>query len=273
MYEIVSYGGGTQSTALIIMALEGKFNLKRPDFAIYADTGGEPEFINRYVDYFIGYVKEKYNFFIYKIQHKKGIVNHLLHSEIKYRNGNAYINSFPPFFTLNGSGEIGMLMRQCTSDFKTKPISSFITKKIGRNVPYRLWIAISFDERSRMKVSTINKRVNYYPLVENFINRADSINYLKGMGVKPPQRSSCFFCPFHSDKYWVWLKKYHSEEFNRAIKFEQDIQDKMKTNKFLKYSVFLHRSCKSLAIVKFDNENQLNLFPELIDECDGLCGI
>jgi hypothetical protein len=36
MKEIVSYGGGTQSSALIIMALEGDYNLPRPDFAVFA---------------------------------------------------------------------------------------------------------------------------------------------------------------------------------------------------------------------------------------------
>jgi hypothetical protein len=25
--------------------------------------------------------------------------------------------------------------------------------------------------------------------------------------------------------------------------------------------------------IEFSNKNQLNMFPELIDECDGLCGI
>lgn len=57
MKEVISYGGGTQSTALILMALEGKFNLPRPDFAVFSDTGGEPEFIYDYVDYFTKYCR------------------------------------------------------------------------------------------------------------------------------------------------------------------------------------------------------------------------
>ena len=77
MKEIVSYGGGTQSTALILMALEGDYGLVRPDFGVWADTGGEPQFIYDYVDYFIDYVKDKYDFDIFKIKHKDGLVTFL----------------------------------------------------------------------------------------------------------------------------------------------------------------------------------------------------
>lgn len=58
MINIVSYGGGTQSTAMTLMALNGDYGLPRPDFGVYADTGGEPAFINEYVRYFIKLVKD-----------------------------------------------------------------------------------------------------------------------------------------------------------------------------------------------------------------------
>jgi len=81
MKNIVSYGGGTQSTAMILMALNGKYGLQRPDFGVYADTGGEPEFINEYVRYFIDLVKKTFDFDIYTTQYKQGIVHKLLYEE------------------------------------------------------------------------------------------------------------------------------------------------------------------------------------------------
>jgi len=271
MKEIVSYGGGTQSTAMILMALRGDYNLRRPDFAVYADTGGEPQFINDYVRWFVNYVKKEYDFDIFIANHRDGLLHKLTDEQPKKaRSGEIYTSSTPPYFILYPDGTIGMIMRQCTSDFKTNPFNKLVNSKLKRGEPYRKWLGISFDERSRMKVST--KRVkNYYPLVDLFIRRIDSINYIKTLGIKQPQRSSCFFCPFHSDRYWQWLKDFHPTEFERAVQFERTVQARQ--NDFAKSQIFLHRSCKSLDQVQFTDENQLNMFPELIDECGGECGI
>jgi len=267
--NIVSYGGGTQSTAMILMALNGEFDLVRPDFGVYADTGCEPEFINKYVRYFIKLVKELYDFDIFTIQHKKGLEKKILNREKKIRVGNFYTSSVPPFFTLKENGEKGMLMRQCTGDYKTNPVAKLINSKLKRAEKYIKWIGMSFDERSRMKISTHKRITNYYPLVDNFVRRNDSIEYVKGLGLRPPQRSSCYFCPFHSDSYWLWLRKYHLQEFQRAVEFELNVHKNIQTRD----KVFLHSSCKPLSEVSFKNENQLNMFPHLIDECDGECGI
>jgi len=269
--NIISYGGGTQSTALILMALNGKYDLQRPDFAIYADTGGEPEFINEYVRYFIDHCKNEYDFDIFTIMHKTGLEDMLLNSDQVSRDGKFYISSVPPFFTLSKDGNKGMLMRQCTSDYKVHPISKFITSKIGRAVEYKLWMGISFEERSRMRISNVKKITNYYPLVDNYVKRMDSVKYVIECGVKAPQRSSCYFCPYHSDRYWKWLKNNHPDEFSKAVKLEKHVQQK--TNDYMLDTPFLHRSCVPLDEIKFEDDGQLILFPELIDECEGYCGI
>jgi hypothetical protein len=272
MKNIVSYGGGTQSTAMILMALECEYNLPRPDFGVYADTGGEPEFINEYVRYFIDYVKQKYDFDIFITQNKQGLVHKLTVEPSRIsKSGNHYTSSVPPYFTQSKDGKVGMLMRQCTSDFKTNPIAKLINSKLGRGEKYRMWIGISFDERSRMRISTNKRRENYYPLVDNFLRRVDGINFVNEMGLKPPQRSSCFFCPFHSNRYWQWLKDNHPSEFAKAVDFEKKIQERQ--NDYNTDKVFLHRDCKPLNEVIFSNRDQLNMFPELIDECGGECGI
>lgn len=270
MKNIISYGGGTQSTAMILMALNGEFEFM-PDFAIYADTGGEPQFINDYVNYFINFVKVKYNFDIFVVRAKQGLLHKLtIEPERIAKSGLSYTSSNPPYFTLNPDGTKGMMMRQCTSDFKIQPIAKFINSKLQRGEPYRKWIGISFDERQRMKIST--KRIKlYYPLVDKFIRRADSIKYIIDKGLNKPLRSSCFFCPFHSDRYWQWLKDYHIYEFERACEFEKTVQARQ--NGYLTSKIFLHSDCKPLSEIVFTDKNQMNLFPELIDECGGECGI
>jgi len=76
MKNIVSYGGGTQSTALILMALNGDYGLQRPDFGVYADTGSEPEFINEYVQYYTDLVKSRYGFEILYTKRNNGLADH-----------------------------------------------------------------------------------------------------------------------------------------------------------------------------------------------------
>lgn len=271
--NIISYGAGTQSTGLILMALNGEFDLPRPDFAVFADTGGEPEFIYDYLHYFQKYCKKHYGFDIY-VTKKKGdsLFSKLTFPGKQSRNG-FYTSSVPPFFTLNADGSKGMLNRQCTSDYKTNPTASFINRNIEKKIKYNLWLGMSFDERSRMRISNYKRRLNYYPLVNNFVIRKMTIDYVKEKGLRPPQRSSCFFCPFHSDRYWKWLRKEHKYEFIKAIELEKTIQAKQNHNSILKSIPFLHRSCKPLGEIDFDADTQLDMFPELIDECDGYCGI
>jgi len=273
MIEVESYGGGTQSTGLILMALNGAYNLPRPAFAVFCDTGGEPEFIYDYMDYFIKYCRKKYGFEIF-ITKKKGIslAEKLTTIPNINRDGGFYISSVPPFFTLNEDGTKGILKRQCTPDYKTHPTNSFIKKNIDKKEKFRLWLGMSFDERERMRISTDKRRVNYYPLVENFLNRRQVIDYVLSCGVKAPYRSSCYFCPFHSDRYWKWLKKEHRKEFDKACNIEQSIQLIQSTYKTSKAIPFLHRSCRPLGEINFDADTQLQ-FPELIEECEGYCGI
>jgi hypothetical protein len=274
IYNVISYGAGTQSTALILMALNGEYNLPRPDFAVFSDTGGEPKFILEYFDYFQKYCKEKYDFDIYKTS-KKGVllVEKITSEQLKSRKGNFYTSSVPPFFTLNPDGTRGMLMRQCTGDYKTHPTNSFIKSKVNKGDKINLWLEISFDERSRMRISTVKWRINKYPLVDNFINRKMAIDYVRTLNIEMPQRSSCFFCPFHSDRYWKWLRDNHRDEFINAVELERKVQSLQNTNSILKSVPFLHRSCISLDKIDFDSDTQLDMFPELIDECEGYCGI
>ena len=252
------------------MALNGDYGLQRPDFGVYADTGSEPEFINEYVQYYTDLVKSRYGFEILYTKRNNGLADHLLNGKLRTV-GTFFSDAAPPFYTLNKNGTKGMLMRQCTSEFKKNPLTKLINSRKKRGEYYNLQLGMSIEEQSRMKVSGIKFRTNIYPLVEKRIRRIDSINYVKDKGLRKPQRSSCYFCPFHSDRYWLWLKKEHKETFLQAVEFEYAINKRAESFNDIRY--FCHKKCIPLDFVKFDNEDQLNMFPELIDECDGYCGI
>ena len=58
--NVLSWGGGTQSTALLLMALKGETKLK-PDYIIFSDTGDENNLVYAQIIKVQDYVKKTYN--------------------------------------------------------------------------------------------------------------------------------------------------------------------------------------------------------------------
>lgn len=260
-YNVLLYGAGTQSTGLLLMALEGEFESK-PDFAVFADTGAEPDHVIEYKEYFAEYVKKNYDFDIITVS--KGNLDQDIRSYLKGETKR--VAQIP----LRSYG--GLLMRQCTQDYKIAPADKIIKQlcEVKRKNKEQvnmigLWMGISLDEIQRMKSSTQWWKVLIYPLIEKGFRREDTINYVTRFGLKTPPRSACYFCPFHSPSYWNHLKKEYPNEHKKAIEFDELIRNYPK----LKKQMFLHRQTKPLSEVE---NNQTDLFG-MIDECEGYCGM
>lgn len=259
--NVLLYGGGTQSTALLLMSLEGVF--AKVDYAVFSKIGdSEPKFVNDYVYKVKEFVKDRYNFDLTILETSD------LQKDILNANGNRVASL--PYYTLNGT-EKGMLMRQCTYEYKIVPINKWIKEKCNvqrgdKEVVCR-WFGISFDEMQRMKTSTDKYAINYYPMVDARIRRAEAIDYINKRfpELKEPPRSSCVFCPFHSDGYWRQLKQKHPTEFQRAVEFDKQVR---KSNPKLRSELYLHKSCKPLDEIDFDSQ------ADFFEGCDeGYCGM
>jgi hypothetical protein len=83
-----------------------------------------------------------------------------------------------------------------------------------------------------------------------------------------PGKSACLICPFHSHKYWQRLKKEFPQEFDLACDFDDKIRQ-LPTN--MRGKTYLSRELKPLRDIDYNYEP--SLFPELIEECYGLCGL
>ena len=60
MKNVLLYGGGTQSTGLLLMMCDGKIKgYEKPDMTIFSDTFSEPEFVNEYILKVSKYVLDK----------------------------------------------------------------------------------------------------------------------------------------------------------------------------------------------------------------------
>lgn len=276
--NVISLGAGKQSSYMLLQALEGKFQYK-PDFAIISDTGCEPKYVYEYLDWLKGYVKEKYNFEIITVS-----AGNILHDTLEYVNGKRNRVAQLPLklgitkktIKIHDEDENedykitiksgGIVQRQCTFDYKIAPLRRYLQQvRNGRKV--RLWIGISLDEMERMKDSNVKYIEHYYPLVFNQIRIDQIVNWFKVEGLKEPGKSACLICPFHSDQYWRRFKKEFPIEFETACSFDDAIRNYPK----LKSETFLSNHRKPLREIDFTYSP--SLFPELIEECDGLCGL
>ncbi len=263
---ILSLGAGVQSSTMALMAAEGHIK-PMPDCAIFADTGYEPPGVYEYLDW----LEKQLPFPVYRVM--KGNIRDDMVSSVD--NGTRFPTA--PFFTVNAeTGKKGMLMRQCTNDYKIQPIRKKIRELLGvgyykhvkKNVWVEQWIGISKDEITRMKPSWYKYILNRHPLIEANMSRQDCINWMNKNNFIIPEKSACICCPFHDDKYWKNLKIKYPDEFADAVALDKEIRTISKDKNIKNYT---HRSCKPLDEVEFDSDkNQLDMFE---NECDGVCMI
>jgi len=254
--NIISLGAGKQSSYMLLTALEGKYKY-RPDLAVFCDTGCEPQYVYDYLFWLRDYVKSKYNFDIIIVSG-----GNLIQDTLDYYKGKNKRGASLPFFLSKG----GIITRQCTGDYKIDPMKRYL-QKIRVNKKIRMWIGISLDEKQRIKDSGVKYITNYYPLIEKRNTISEIINWFEKQGIKIPGKSSCIVCPFHSNNYWKRFKKEFLNEFKKACDFDEQIRNHPK----FESQCYLHRSLMPLREIDFKYEP--SLFPELIEECDGMCGL
>lgn len=297
MYDAtyLSFGGGVQSTALMILSALRKNGVPKATAAIFADTQGElpatyahikkmqefgdahrlPLFIttkgNLEQDVLVG----------------TGASHGSIPAFIKTRKMVACMcrarnhgTPDPECVFCDGRGDFeewgrGIQRRLCTYDFKLMAIISKTRELLGLQkgerakgvYKTRAMMGISFDEVVRMKPSKTEWIDNYYPLVDARLTREDCKKIIAEHGFDVPPRSSCYFCPYHRDRYWAWLKKTYPDQFQRAIEFDVKLRN---SQPGLDGEAFLHDSLKPLSEIDFDEKQKELGFN---NECEGACGV
>tara|TARA_R100001460_G_scaffold15642_3_gene34429 strand:+ start:31 stop:828 length:798 start_codon:yes stop_codon:yes gene_type:complete len=261
---VISLGAGVQSSTMALMANDGLID-PMPTCAIFADTQNEPKYIYEYLEYLKGILK----FPVYTVT--KGNIKEDM---LKPTTG-GYTFPTAPFYTLK-NGKKGMVMRQCTNDYKIQVIRKKIRDLLGlkryqhvkKDMFVEQWIGISTDEIARKKPARDKFITNRWPLLEETMNRQDCIDWMKEHGYKMPEKSACNMCPFHDDKYWANLKKNHPEEFADAVDTDVKVRN---LGRDKEAKLFIHKTCKPLSEVKFNTEeDQLDMFD---NACEGMCGV
>lgn len=265
-FTYISFGAGVQSTALLVCSALGLHNVPKADVAIFADTGDEPGWVYDHLAVMIPWAAE------HGIPIHVASQGHLSQDIIDRHNGSRSRFAAIPVYTVREHRE-GMLRRQCTREYKIQPIERKVRELMGYAKGQRVrhsvtaMIGISLDEVTRMRDSRTRWVTNTYPLINAGLRRGDCMRIADENGLGVPKKSSCIFCPYHSDAFYRDLKQNHPDEFARAVEIDRAVRDMSMSG--VEQPVFIHRSCLPLDQVDF-NEDQMDLFD---NECEGYCGV
>lgn len=219
--RVASLGAGVQSTTMLLMAAHGLIK-PMPDLAIFADLHAETAATYDHLRWL-----SSGNVLPFPVKTIDGgdLGGDLLAAHDRTRDrGFAFI---PAFLDDGPSQPMGRGARQCTSRYKIETIEQELRELLGysafKNIPpnsIEVWIGISSDEIYRVKPATRAWQTNRWPLIEQRMSRTDCIAWLRRHDYPVPVRSSCAFCPFHSDDEWRRIKRDDPEAWRRAVEVD-----------------------------------------------------
>lgn len=169
--QVLSYGGGVQSTAMIFLIKEGK--LPKPDIVIHSDTGSEMPYTEEMV------------LSISKIVEEMGIPFEIVTSN------HGRLHEY--YFSKKTVPVVGV--RSCTVNFKILPQRRKIREIVGKGNGKLLaecWLGITTDESRRKIDSELQWIGNKFPLLDLDISRKDCIEINKNMDLKSRSLDALF---------------------------------------------------------------------------------
>lgn len=281
VYRALSLGAGVQSSVLALLLSRSdprmvEMGYPKPDTAIFADTGWEPE----YVYHHLNWLEDQLDFPLIRVSEGNLKINLKQGLTVS---GHKFVDV--PLFTVNEGGKKGMLRRQCTNHYKIRPIYRRIRalaggqrgRKFPRDTHVEMWLGVSLDEVARMKPGREPWVEHRWPLVDIGMTRSDCQEWFASEypGRRLP-RSACVICPYRSDEHWLELKRFEPASYDEAVSVDRWLRTSTSNpvRKLLEGRPYLHAARRPLDTVislreKTQQEN-LNLFNE---ECEGLCGV
>jgi 3'-phosphoadenosine 5'-phosphosulfate sulfotransferase (PAPS reductase)/FAD synthetase len=250
--RLLSLGAGVQSTTVLLLACDGE--IPKFDYALFADTRWEPKAV---------YAQ------LAKVRHiakRAGIpvltvsAGHIRRDAVDAEH--RFVTM--PLHVRNPDGSKGMARRQCTGEYKIKPLKAAARALLGYPHPTRVptgvyaeqAIGISTDEFHRAKDSDVRYLRNVFPLLEVGMSRQDCLAYLADRGFGETVKSACIGCPFSGNSRLRWIRDTDPDAWADLIAFDREIRHgsprAIAEGKPLRGQFFVHRSLKPLDQVDFD---------------------
>lgn len=222
----ISYGGGVQSTALVVLAAQGEIDFQ---FALMANVGDDSEHPAT-----LKYVREVMTPWLADKPVQLEILSRVfrrgpragqvetLYSRL-YRDD--LIGTPIPVRLANGAPA----PRGCTADFKIRVIARWLKENgASAETPATVAIGISTDEYQRAgRGRDEPHELRTYPLLDLGLSRVDCQRIIAEAGLPVPPKSACYFCPFHRPQYWSEMRRDTPELFEKAADLEDYMNAKL----------------------------------------------
>lgn len=269
LVQVLNLGAGVQSTTVLLMSLEGE--LPPLDHVVFANVGWEPRAVYEHLEWLQTLTKVE-------VVRQGNIKSDALVSQVRGKKTETTRWASMPYFVLGPNGEPGMIRRQCTYEYKIRPIERFIRRTVlglkprqrAPKVPtIRQWYGISLDEHQRMAKNPNKWTVNYYPLIERRMTRRHCLEWLEKRGVSAP-RSACIACPFKHNSEWRLLRDGSPDEWRDAVEFDAAIRK----CGGMRGDLFVHSDRVPLDQVDLSTDvDRGQMLFGWMDECSGNCGV
>lgn len=170
--QIWNCGGGTQSTAIAALIIQGK--LAKPDLAIIVDTERERSSTWRYLDQYTLPALAEIGVILHRVPKSRYATVDLFGG----KDGNTVLI---PAFT-DQEGDVGKLDAFCSMEWKVRVAQRWAVTEHGVTAATN-WIGISTDEDRRAKSLGSGKWMKRFPLIELGISRGECYGIVRRMGL------------------------------------------------------------------------------------------
>lgn len=209
---IVSYGGGTNSTAMLVGMYEKGIN---PDAILFADTGGEKPITYAHIaamQRWLGKIGFPLITTVKKVD---------LNGDILTLENNCLNKKMLP--------SVAYGFKTCSQKYKAQPQEKWLNNWAPAKAVWkdhrRITKVIGFDadEPQRAEKDYSDKKYNYwYPLIDWDWGRKECKDAIARSGLCQPGKSSCFFCPNARPSEIKQLNAVYPELMQRAIAMEKN---------------------------------------------------
>jgi len=218
--RIFSYGGGVQSTAVLVLAAQGRLQYDHFLFANVGEDSENPDTLEYFKDIALPFAAE-YGLDLIEVRRSdKQTIRERIFSDKRD----------VPIPVRMESGAPGN--RKCTEMFKIKVVNRWFYDHRNGSNNMTVGLGISTDEiqRARSKepeeiYKGLTRKIEY-PLIDLHISRDECRKIVADAGLPTPPKSACYFCPLHHDLAWFELRQKRPDLFFDAVKIEKRLQQK-----------------------------------------------
>lgn len=274
--RVLSLGGGVQSTVMSLLAEQGSFGIK-PDCAIFADTGWEPESVYENIDW----LESQVSFPVMRVNNGRSLLDDVKNGV--NAQGQPWL-TLPVYLADKDGNAAGINWRQCTKNYKLDPIRKAVQELLGLNprqivfpeTNVEMWLGITTDEVLRIKPSRNWWITHRYPLVSDLpMDRAQCLEWFADRYPgRRLTRSACIGCPFRSSASWIEVSENEPTRFEEAVSLDKMLRshDHNAGRMFRKQAFLHHRRIPLQEAILLDCQD-IGEANQFINECEGHCGL